>query len=103
MSSDDIRIAWNEADTMTAWWLCPNEPRCPHGAVIHDVYELGDTPRCCVEGCDCGKREMARGLSRVAARPGDCGEGTRRPLDRVDCTAYREVKGASHPSERIRT
>jgi hypothetical protein len=42
------------------WWLCPNEPRCPHGAVIHDVRELGDTPACCVEGCDCGKREPGR-------------------------------------------
>ena len=40
---------------MTAWWLCPNEPRCPHGAIIHDVYELGDTPTCCVEGCGCGR------------------------------------------------
>ena len=42
------------------WWLCPNEPRCPHGGVLHDVYELGDTPRCCAEGCDCGKREPGR-------------------------------------------
>jgi hypothetical protein len=40
---------------MTAWWLCPNEPRCPHGAVLHDVEDGEDTtPRCCAEGCGCG-------------------------------------------------
>jgi len=39
----------------TAWWLCPNEPRCPHGALLHDVDELDDpTPTCCVDGCPCG-------------------------------------------------
>jgi hypothetical protein len=39
------------------WWLCPNEPRCPHGAVLHDVYDDQDTmPMCCA----CGKREPGR-------------------------------------------
>jgi hypothetical protein len=37
------------------WWLCPNEPPCPHGAVVHDVEGLEDSrPACCVEGCYCG-------------------------------------------------
>ena len=41
----------------TAWWVCPNEPRCPHGAVVHDVYDDEDqVPRCCAEGCQCGAR-----------------------------------------------
>lgn len=43
---------------MNAWWLCPNEPRCPHGAALHDVYDYDDPrPTCCAEGCDCGKPE----------------------------------------------
>jgi hypothetical protein len=38
-----------------AWWLCPNSPRCPHGSVLHDVYDYEDeSPRCCVDGCGCG-------------------------------------------------
>lgn len=46
---------------MTAWWLCPNEPRCPHGAIAHDIEEMDDPmPRCCVEGCDCGKKGERR-------------------------------------------
>jgi hypothetical protein len=43
---------------MTAWWLCPNVPPCPHGAVFHDTdgdTEILDT--CCVEGCTCGHEE----------------------------------------------
>jgi hypothetical protein len=40
----------------TPWWLCPNEPRCPHARVFHDVEDYDDPlPRCCAEGCDCGK------------------------------------------------
>lgn len=36
--------------------LCPNEPRCPHVAAFHDIYEPGDPyPTCCAEGCRCGK------------------------------------------------
>jgi hypothetical protein len=39
------------------WWRCPNDPPCPHGGVLHDIYDLEDTvPRCCAEGCDCGMR-----------------------------------------------
>ena len=35
-----------------------NEPRCPHGAVLHDVEDDEDTtPRCCAEGCGCGQRD----------------------------------------------
>lgn len=38
------------------WWLCPNEPRCPHGGVLHDVVDPEDQiPRCCVTGCECGR------------------------------------------------
>lgn len=38
------------------WWLCPNEPRCPHGAALHDIEDYEDiTPMCCVEGCRCGQ------------------------------------------------
>lgn len=38
-----------------AWWLCPNQPRCGHGAVLHDVDDYDDPiPRCCVDGCPCG-------------------------------------------------
>jgi hypothetical protein len=40
-----------------AWWLCPNRPRCPHGAVLHDIRDHDDPlPRCCADGCDCGSR-----------------------------------------------
>lgn len=39
-----------------AWWICPNEPRCPHGAALHDVYDFDDPrPTCCAEGCPCGQ------------------------------------------------
>lgn len=38
------------------WWLCPNEPRCPHGAILHDEEDYDDdSPTCCVEGCTCGR------------------------------------------------
>lgn len=41
------------------WWLCPNEPRCPHGAVLHDVDDYDDpSPTCCVEGCGCGRAKV---------------------------------------------
>lgn len=43
---------------MTTPWLCPNTPRCPHAAFLHDTD--GDTDRpdtCCVEGCRCGHQE----------------------------------------------
>lgn len=41
----------------TPWWLCPNEPPCPHARVVHDVYDLDDPlPRCCAWGCDCGRK-----------------------------------------------
>lgn len=42
---------------MTAWWLCPNEPRCPHGDVLHDRDDWDDpSPTCCVDGCSCGHK-----------------------------------------------
>jgi hypothetical protein len=45
------------ADLAAPWWMCPNEPGCPHPGLIHDIYDADDTrPRCCAEGCDCGKR-----------------------------------------------
>jgi hypothetical protein len=33
-------------------YLCPNEPRCPHGAVLHDMRN-GSSRRCSGEGCGC--------------------------------------------------
>src|SRR4030095_17221873 len=43
------------ATTMSDWWRCPNDPPCTHGAVLHDITERDDpSPRCCVDGCDCG-------------------------------------------------
>lgn len=37
------------------WWLCPNVPRCPHGALLHDIEEPDDVlPTCGAEGCQCG-------------------------------------------------
>jgi hypothetical protein len=42
------------------WWLCPNEPRCPHAALFHDVYDDEDeVPRCCADGCQCGAAAQA--------------------------------------------
>lgn len=60
----DTRTFSNEAGRISGWWLCPNEPRCPHGAVLHDICgdlecEL-DVPTCCVEGCDCGRNGAVR-------------------------------------------
>jgi hypothetical protein len=47
------------------WWRCPNEPPCPHGGLVHDVYDLEDeVPRCCAEGCMCGARPKKGPLSR---------------------------------------
>jgi hypothetical protein len=38
------------------WLRCPNEPPCPHAAVVHDIYDYAKpSPRCCVLGCDCGR------------------------------------------------
>jgi hypothetical protein len=51
------------AATFRPWWVCPNEPRCPHAAVIHDVYDSEDeVPRCCAEGCQCGAAEHPDGV-----------------------------------------
>lgn len=42
------------------WWLCPNEPRCPHGATFHDLHDYEDqSPTCCMEGCSCGRGPVA--------------------------------------------
>ena len=42
------------------WWRCPNDPPCPHGAIVHDIYDDEDlVPRCCADGCDCGKDRAA--------------------------------------------
>jgi hypothetical protein len=39
-----------------AWLTCPNEPRCPHMGLLHDINDYDDpAPMCCVEGCACGK------------------------------------------------
>jgi hypothetical protein len=47
------------------WWLCPNEPRCEHAAVFHDIEGddrdwTEDVPTCCVEGCECGRNGAVR-------------------------------------------
>lgn len=40
-------------------WICPNDPPCPHMGAVHDVYDLEDTtPRCCIEGCGCGRPDV---------------------------------------------
>ncbi len=40
----------------SGWWLCPNDPPCPHVGVVHDIADWDDPiPTCCVEGCRCGK------------------------------------------------
>jgi hypothetical protein len=50
--------AHEEGDQMlrpSDWWRCPNDPPCDHGAILHDINERDDpSPRCCVDGCDCG-------------------------------------------------
>ncbi len=39
-------------------WTCPNVPPCPHPGLIHDIYDWDDPlPRCCADGCDCGKQQ----------------------------------------------
>lgn len=38
------------------WWLCPNDPPCPHASVLHDISERDDlVPRCCADDCRCGE------------------------------------------------
>jgi hypothetical protein len=42
--------------TDRGWWRCPNNPPCPHAGLFHDIYDEEDqVPRCCADGCDCGK------------------------------------------------
>lgn len=52
-----------------SWWLCPNDPPCPHGAIVHDIAEMDDEwPTCCVEGCSCGITPAAA-LAALASDP----------------------------------
>lgn len=56
-----------------SWWRCPNDPPCPHGAVLHDIEDYDDDrPRCCAEGCDCGApdgdRRYAEDIHRASRR-----------------------------------
>lgn len=54
-----------------SWWLCPNDPPCPHGAVFHDVEDYEDpSPTCCVEGCTCGHSAPAVAAGEQAPREG---------------------------------
>lgn len=49
-----------------SWAFCPNRPPCSHPALVHDIYDYDDpSPRCCMEGCDCGRdrTKIARGVS----------------------------------------
>ncbi|HET9966864.1 MAG TPA: hypothetical protein VFQ68_01435 [Streptosporangiaceae bacterium] len=40
------------------WWLCPNEPRCPHARVLHDSDDDDERPpTCCADGCRCGHED----------------------------------------------
>jgi len=49
----------------TPWYLCPNEPPCPHARLFHDVYDEEDeVPRCCAEGCRCGARPKDGPMTR---------------------------------------
>jgi hypothetical protein len=41
--------------TERRWWLCPNDPPCPHAAVLHEVEEWGAPDVCSEEGCGCGR------------------------------------------------
>lgn len=52
-------------ERVDGWWLCPNEPRRPHPAVVHDIEDDGrdwaeDIPTCCTDGCDCGHNGAIR-------------------------------------------
>lgn len=43
------------------WWLCPNEPRCPHPSTLHDAEDLGGSRViCCADGCRCGRDPGSR-------------------------------------------
>ncbi len=67
-----------KAAALRPWWVCPNEPRCPHAAVLHDVYDDEDeVPRCCAEGCQCGARPGAAALDMAATRGVSAGAGRR--------------------------
>jgi hypothetical protein len=35
------------------WWLCPNDPPCPHGRILHDGDGYDEPYMCCVDGCGC--------------------------------------------------
>lgn len=55
----------------SAWWLCPNDPPCGHGAVLHDVEDHEDpSPTCCVEGCGCGRPAGVTKLAMPERRAG---------------------------------
>lgn len=48
---------------VSGWWRCPAR-RCPHPFNLHDIEDADDElPRCCVDGCDCGRKDPA--LSEV--------------------------------------
>jgi hypothetical protein len=50
-----------------AWWRCPNDPPCPHAGLFHDVEDFDDpSPRCCVDGCDCGGSPLGDARPKVA-------------------------------------
>jgi hypothetical protein len=64
-------VADQQVSDPIRWWLCPNQPRCPHPAVIHDVKNVEDaTPRCCADGCQCGASGAPSDPPRMAVEPG---------------------------------
>ncbi len=49
-------VLTTDASHLMEWWYCPNQPRCPHGSVLHDANDLEDDKlMCCVDGCQCGR------------------------------------------------
>lgn len=78
------------------WWLCPNDPPCPHGNALHDIEALGDPlPTCCADGCTCGHDKVmlaAISLGRLGRRLR--GQPHRRPRRRHP---WRVAAGIAYP------
>ena len=50
------------------WWLCPNDPPCPHGAVLHDGDGADEPFTCGAEGCTCGRTPAADATTHRTGR-----------------------------------
>lgn len=72
------------------WWGCPNEPRCGHAGIFHDIEDLEDQqPRCCVDGCRCGGSAESTESSPPYAQPMSY-------LDRGDRVGWTDQQGVVH-------